>query len=85
MKKRVLLFSSLAAAALVLSACNDYVGKEINLEFRGEEFDGDLCVPGSKCKVLAVDEEWLFVQITDKKGEREKLFRLSTISGVKGT
>jgi len=28
MKKRVLLFSSLAAAALVLSACNDYVGKE---------------------------------------------------------
>ncbi len=64
---------------------NDYVGKEINLEFRGEEFDGDLCVPGSKCKVLAVDEEWLFVQITDKKGEREKLFRLSTISGVKGT
>ena len=28
MKKRVLLFSSLAAAVLVLSACNDYVGKE---------------------------------------------------------
>ena len=28
MKKRVLLFSTLAAAALVLSACNDYVGKE---------------------------------------------------------
>ena len=28
MKKRVLLFSSLAAAALMLSACNDYVGKE---------------------------------------------------------
>jgi len=28
MKKRVLLFSSLAAAALVLSACKDYVGKE---------------------------------------------------------
>ena len=28
MKKRVLLFSSLAAAGLVLSACNDYVGKE---------------------------------------------------------
>ena len=28
MKKRVLLFSSLAAAALVLSACNDYVGKD---------------------------------------------------------
>ncbi len=28
MKKRVLLFSSFAAAALVLSACNDYVGKE---------------------------------------------------------
>ena len=28
MKKRVFLFSTLAAAALVLSACNDYVGKE---------------------------------------------------------
>ena len=28
MKKRVLLFSSITAAALMLTACNDYVGKE---------------------------------------------------------
>ena len=63
---------------------NDYVGKNIELEFRGEEMDSDLCVPGSKCTVLTVDEEWVFVQISDKKGEREKLFRLSQINGVKG-
>jgi len=62
----------------------DYVGKNVKLEFRGEEYDGDLSVPGSKCTILAVDEEWVFVQITDKKGEKEKLFRLSQISSVKG-
>lgn len=62
----------------------DYVNKKVELEFRGENFDGDLGVPGNTCTVLAVDEEWVFVRIVTRKEEKEKLFRLSQISGVKG-
>ncbi|MBQ9489000.1 MAG: hypothetical protein IJU80_03610 [Lachnospiraceae bacterium] len=63
---------------------NDYVNKNVELEFRGEQYDGDLSVPGNTCTVLAVDEEWVFVRIVTRKEEKEKLFRLSQISGVKG-
>lgn len=63
---------------------SDYIGKNVELEFRGEQYDNDLSIPGSECKVLSVDEEWVLVQLFNKKGEKEKLFRLYQISGVKG-
>lgn len=63
---------------------DDCVNKNVELEFRGDQYDGDLSVPGTTCTVLAVDEEWVFVRIVTRKEEKEKLFRLSQISGVKG-
>ena len=66
------------------SILEDYIGKTVKLEFRGEQYDMDLMSPGSKCTVLAVDEEWVLVKISTKKKETEKLFRLQQISGIKG-
>ena len=63
---------------------DDCVNKNVELEFRGDQYDVDLSVPGTTCTVLAVDEEWVFVRIVTRKEEKEKLFRLSQISGVKG-
>lgn len=66
------------------SVLEDYIGKNVEMEFRGEQYDMDLMGPGSKCTVLAVDEEWVLVKISTKKKETEKLFRLQQISGIKG-
>ena len=66
------------------SILEDYIGKEVQFEFRGEQYDMDLLNPGSKCTVLAVDEEWVLVHIITKKKEMDKLFRLQQINGIKG-
>ena len=68
----------------LMKLLKDYVGKKVELEFRGEQYDPDLSDVGSSCTVLAVDEEWVLVHIVCRKKEKEKLFRLRQISSVKG-
>lgn len=68
----------------LMKLLKEYEGKFVELEFRGEQYDADLCIPGSKCTVQSVDEEWVLVHITNKNTDKEKIFRLQQISSVKG-
>ncbi len=68
----------------LMKLLTEYIGKEVNLEFRGEQYDPDLYTSRNKCTVLSIDDEWVLVQISGKNCNKEKLFRLHQINGVKG-
>ncbi|MCR5249852.1 MAG: DUF5110 domain-containing protein [Lachnospiraceae bacterium] len=47
---------------------NERVGKQVELEFRGDQYDADLSITGSTCTVQTVDEEWVLVRIVNNAG-----------------
>ncbi len=68
---------------VLMKLLTEYIGKDIELEFCSEQYDPDIYNSSNKCTVLAVDEEWVLIQISGKNCNKEKLFRLNQINGVK--
>jgi hypothetical protein len=71
----------------LMKVMREYIGKKVELEFRGDECDLDLInVPVRKgsCIVEDVDKDWVRVHITYDRTDKVKLIRLQAISGVKG-
>lgn len=70
----------------LMKVLQGYIGKNVVLEMRGERTDLDLVnatVRKGSCIVLDVDRDWVLIRVAYDKTEKEKLFRLSEISGVK--
>jgi hypothetical protein len=71
----------------LMKVMRDYIGKKVELEFRGEDCDMDLVnatMRKGACIVEDVDKDWVRVHITYDKTDKVKLIRLQEISGVKG-
>ena len=58
-----------------------YVGSEIELDFYEDEGEVDLFFDNAAV-LIAVDEKWALLEISDKGKKKQKLIRLSSIKGV---
>ena len=58
-----------------------YVGSEIMLDFYEDEGEVDLFFDNAAV-LIAVDEKWALLEISDKGKKKQKLIRLSSIKGV---
>ena len=64
----------------------EYVGKNVEIEFKDEENDMDIAnavMRKGTCTIRAADGDWVHVHITYGKVDKEKLIRVSEISGIK--
>ena len=71
----------------LLKVIRGYVGKKVTLEFQGEEFDNDLVnaeVRKGSCTILDADRDWVLVNVSYDKVNKDKLIRLKEISRIKG-
>ena len=58
-----------------------YVGNVITLDFYEDEGEADLFFDNA-AMLLAVDEKWALLEVTQKDKKKQKLIRLSSIKGV---
>ncbi|MBQ1850096.1 MAG: hypothetical protein II139_06980 [Lachnospiraceae bacterium] len=71
----------------LMKVMRDYVGKKVELEFKGEQMDMDLTnakFRKGSCIIEDADKDWVRVHVTYDKTDKVKLIRLQEISGVKG-
>lgn len=62
-----------------------YVGRNVVLEFRDDECDMDLVNCAARkgsCTILEADDDWVLVHIVFDKTDKEKLFRMESITGI---
>ena len=71
----------------LMKVMKGYIGKNVELEFSGEDIDSDLVsvmMRKGSCIIEDVDKDWVKVHVTYDKTDKVKLIRLQEISGVKG-
>lgn len=72
---------------VIVEAVNTYMGKSVIIGMREEETDFDVINYGNskygKNVIIDADEDWMLVEITSKKGTKEKLLRISSVISIK--
>jgi len=71
----------------LMKVMKGYIGKNVELEFSGEDIDSDLVsvmMRKGSCIIEDVDKDWVKVHVTYDKTDKVKLIRLQEISSVKG-
>ena len=67
-------------------AIDEYIGKSVIIDLREEETDVDIINYGNvkhgKNVILDADDEWILLEITNAKGTKEKLLRISSIRRI---
>lgn len=70
----------------LLEVIDAYIGKTVKIEMREEEPDADIMNYGNtkygKNVIIDADEDWILVEITDKRGTKEKLLRISSVKSI---
>ena len=69
-----------------LAVVRSYMGKKVEINFREDCMDVDVVMYGNSKHgsntILDADEDWILVRIESPKGTKEKLIRMSSVSGV---
>lgn len=58
-----------------------YIGSQIRLSFFEDEEDEDI-FEENNVLLVAVDEKWALLELTDHEKKRQKLIRLSSLKGI---
>ena len=70
----------------LLAVVRSYMGKKVEINFREDCMDVDVVMYGNSKHgsntILDADEDWILVRIESPKGTKEKLIRMSSVSGV---
>ena len=70
----------------LLAVVRSYMGKKVEINFREDCMDVDVVMYGNSKHgsntILDADEEWIRVRVDGPKGTKEKLIRMSSVSGV---
>ena len=70
----------------LLAVVRSYMGKKVEIYFREDCMDVDVVMYGNSKHgsntILDADEDWILVRIESPKGTKEKLIRMSSVSGV---
>lgn len=70
----------------LLAVVRSYMGKKVEINFREDCMDVDVVMYGNSKHgsntILDADEDWILVRVESAKGTKEKLIRMSSVSGV---
>ena len=70
----------------LLAVVRSYMGKKVEINFREDCMDVDVVMYGNSKHgsntILDADEDWILVRIESPKDTKEKLIRMSSVSGV---
>lgn len=70
----------------LLQAVSSYKGQKVNIEFKEDYQDPDIISYGNSKygsnTILDVDDEWVLLRIESKRGDKDKLIRLESISRI---
>ncbi len=68
-------------AGITKNILESYIGQEIGFDFYEDEAESDLYFK-KDAKLVAVDEKWALVEIKSGGKMKQKLIRLSSLSGI---
>lgn len=68
-------------AGITKSILESYIGQEIGFDFYEDEAEADLYFK-KDAKLLSVDERWALVEVKSGGKMKQKLIRLSSLSGI---
>jgi len=68
-------------AGITKNILESYIGQEIGFDFYEDEAEPDLYFK-KDAKLLAVDEKWVLVEVKSGGRMKQKLIRLSSLSGI---
>ena len=69
------------SASITKEILEPYIGQEIGFDFYEDEAEPDLYFK-KDAKLLAVDEKWALVEVKSGGKMKQKLIRLSSLSGI---